>query len=127
MKKSLTIFCIALLLPILSACGAQDTPSYNIAKSGNWIDGTYTQSAQGYRGNFPVTITINDGNLTNIKIGKNEETPDRGGKALKQMPQAMIDAQNYEVDGISGATRTSDGLKDAVARALETASKEATK
>ena len=55
---------------------------------------------------------------------KNDETPDRGGKAIKKMPDAMIEAQSYDVDGISGATRTSDGIKDAVARALEDASKD---
>lgn len=125
MKKLITTFCIALFMPILSACGA-DEPSYQIAAPGNWTDGTYTQSGKGYRGNLSVTVTIEGGKMTDIEIGKNEETPDRGGKAIEKMPKAMIEAQSHDVDGISGATRTSDGLKDAVARALEDASKDAT-
>lgn len=123
MKKLITTFCIALFVPTLSACGA-DEPSYQIAEAGSWTDGTYTQSGKGYRGNLPVTVTIEGGKMTDIEVGKNDETPDRGGQAIKKMPDAMIEAQSYDVDGISGATRTSDGIKDAVARALEDASKD---
>lgn len=126
MKKLITTFCIVLILPIVSACGSNNEASYNIAQPGEWTDGTYTQSAKGYRGDFPVTVTIEEGKMTDITVGKNDETPDRGGKAIKEMPEAMIAAQTHEVDGISSATRTSDGLKDAVARVLEDASKTST-
>ena len=126
MKKLFTTFCISLLVPTLTACIGNNTPTYDIAASGQWTDGTYTQSAEGHRGQFPVTGTIKGGKMTDIQVGTNEETPDRGGKAIKKLPQAMLDAQTYDVDGISGATQTSDGLKDAVARALAEASTDTT-
>ena len=50
------------------------------------------------------------------------ETPDIGGKAIAELPAEMIKGQTYEVDAISGATITSNGMKDAVARCLEQAS-----
>ncbi len=38
------------------------------------------------------------------------------------LPAEMIKGQTYEVDATSGATITSNGIKDAVARCLEQAS-----
>ncbi len=123
MKKLIASCCLVASVPFLAACGG-GAPTYHIAEPGQWKDGTYTESAKGYRGDFAVTVTVKDGKMTAIDVGKHNETPDRGGKAIKTMPDAMIDAQSHEVDGISSATRTSDGLKDAVARALEKASED---
>lgn len=121
MKKFISGCCMVMLIPLLSACGDK-TPSYQITDPGTWTDGTYTHVSRGYRSDLAVTVTIDGGKMTEIEVAKNDETPDRGGKAIEEMPQAMIEAQTHEVDGISSATRTSDALKDAVAQSLEEAS-----
>ena len=41
--------------------------------------------------------------------------------ACEQLPDAMVAANSYNVDGIAGATVTSDALKEAVKAALENA------
>ena len=109
-------------LLLLNGCG--NTNTYNISESGNWKDGTYTETAKGKKGNFEVSVTIKDGTISDISVGENQETPDKGGVVIDTLPGQMLEKQTYDVDAISGATVTSDALKDAVARCLEQASNE---
>ena len=120
MKKLTAVFICAFAI-VLTACGKTET-NYNISASGSWKDGTYTETAKGKNGHFDVTVIISDGKISDIQIGDNKETPDLGGKAIDELPAEMIKGQTYEVDAISGATITSTGIKDAVARCLEQAS-----
>lgn len=119
--KKLTAIVIGAFAIVLTACGETET-NYNISDSGSWKDGTYMETAKGKKGNFVVTVIISDGKISDIQIGDNKETPDIGGKAIVELPAEMITGQTYEVDAISGATITSNGIKDAVARCLEQAS-----
>ncbi len=74
------------------------------------------------KGDFDVTVIILEGKISDIQIGDNKEMPDLGGKAIDELPDEMVKGQTYEVDAVSGATITSNGIKDAVARCLEQAS-----
>lgn len=126
--KRQTIAIISLLaasLTILSGCGASDAETkavYEIGESGTWTDGTYIETAKGKKGSFDVTVIIEEGTISSVTVGDNKETPDRGGVAIRQLPDQIVEAQSYEVDAVSGATVTSNGIKDAVARCLEKAS-----
>jgi len=121
-KYSILIACILVVVSI-SGCGTQqEEKNYEISEAGTWTDGTYIESTKGKNGTFDVTVTILDGEISNIEIGENSETPERGGAAIQQLPSIMIEQQTYDVDAVSGATITSDGIKDAVARSLEKAS-----
>lgn len=116
---------VCLLAVLLVGCGTNDTnpvESYEISEVGSWKDGTYVETASGRNGDFEVTVVIKNGNIENISVGGNEETPDKGGKVIEQLPEKMKTAQSYNVDAISGATVTSEGIKDAVAKCLEQAS-----
>jgi len=120
-KYRILIVCIFLVVA-MSGCETKEK-NYEISESGTWTDGAYVESAKGKNGAFDVTVTILDGKISNIEIGENSETPERGGVAIQQLPSKMIEQQTYSVDAVSGATITSDGIKDAVARSLEQASK----
>ena len=109
-------------LLLLNGCG--NTNTYNISESGNWKDGTYTETAKGKKGDFEVYVTIKDGTISEMSVGDNQETPDKGGVVIDTLPGQMLERQTYDIDAISGATVTSDALKDAVARCLEQASGE---
>lgn len=127
MKKTISILAVLGCLLILGGCGTSDTEqakTYTIAEAGTWIDGTYTETANGKKGNFEVTVVIEGGNITGIFVGNSEETPDKGGVAIAQLPEEMVAAQSYDVDAVTGATITSNGIKDAVARCLEKASEQ---
>lgn len=120
MKKLTAVF-LCVFAIVLTACGTKEK-NYNISDSGSWKDGTYTETAKGKKGDFDVTVTVSEGKILDIQIGANKETPDLGGKAITELPAEMIKGQSYEVDAITGATITSNGIKDAVARCLEQAS-----
>lgn len=122
MRKFLVLCGLLCLLPLAGCSSDDEAKSYAIAEAGSWHDGKYSAQAEGYAGSFSVTITIANGHLQAIEVGDHAETPDRGGAALESMIPKMIDAQSYDVDAMSGATITADGLRDAVARCLEEAS-----
>ena len=121
MKKLFCAAVIAILsLVLLTGCG-----EYKVSESGTWTDGTYTTNVVGKNGVFEVSVVISDGKMTTIVVGENDETEELGGEAIKQLPAAMLEAQTYDVDILSGATKTSNALIKAVGKCLEEASKEA--
>lgn len=126
MKKMISLLAVFGCLLFLAGCGtsnANQKKAYEIAEAGTWVDGTYTETSKGKNGSFEVEVVIEDGNIVSISVGDNVETPDKGGIAIAQLPEKIVAAQSYDVDSVSGATVTSNGIKDAVARCLEKASK----
>lgn len=95
---------------------APNTRSFTNTK---YKDGIYTGNATGYRPGLVVQVTISKGTIANITIvAHNERDPKHYGLAMKQVPEEIIKNQSTTVDGISGATRTSNGIKNAVNDAL---------
>ncbi|MDO5701735.1 MAG: flavocytochrome c [Lachnospiraceae bacterium] len=94
--------------------------------SGAYKPGTYTASAEGFGG--PVEVTVNvgsNGGITDVTIKGDGETPDVGGAAIPMLKQSAVTAQSAEIDGVSGATFTSDAVKKALGEALVQAGGEA--
>lgn len=125
-KVKLIILIISLTTVLFTGCSNNASTKlledYNITEAGTWKDGSYSETATGKKGKFDVTVIIEDGKISDINIGSNNETPDKGGVAIKTLPDEIIDRQSPNVDAVSGATITSDAIKDAVARCLERAS-----
>lgn len=82
------------------------------------ISGEFTGEAVGYNGKVIVKLTLSDGILTQVTAEGPGETPDIGGNALTLMPPLMVASNSVEVDGISGATLTSNAILEAAAQAL---------
>lgn len=78
-----------------------------------YIPGTYTGSAQGINGTVTVTMTFDETSITDVKIDASAETPAIGGAAAPELEKAILEAQSAQIDGISGATITSDAVKKA--------------
>ena len=87
----------------------------------SYVDGTYVGTGKGMNGKFQVTVTIAGGQVTDIQVGENSETQGIGSNAIEQVPGRIIQAQSVNVDGVAGATVTSDAIKEAVADALSQA------
>ena len=84
-------------------------------------DGVYTGSAQGFGGQITVQVTISGGQITDICIvGADDETPSYFSSA-KAVISAMLSSQSPNVDTVSGATYSSNGIINAVKRALSQA------
>lgn len=83
--------------------------------------GTYTETANGRNGDVTVAVTVSTDKIESVKIVKHSETPGIGTLAVDKLPSAIVAAQTAGVDGVTGATVTSDAVKKAVAAALKKA------
>ena len=79
---------------------------------------TATGSANGFGGSVSVTLTLENGKIVDCTIDASNETPAIGGVAADTLKSQLIEAGNAEIDGVAGATVTSDAVKAAVAAAL---------
>ena len=85
-------------------------------------DGEYTAEGKGIGGKVPVTVTVKDGKVSEVKVGDNSETQGIGSKAIEQLPAKIVEANGLEgVDAVSGATVTSKAIFTAVEDCLSQA------
>lgn len=63
----------------------------------------------------PVTVTLDVDvaaqSVVGVAIEGDAETPEKGGKAIEVMQQAMLEIGSIEVDGVSGASVTSEAIQ----------------
>ncbi len=83
-------------------------------------DGTYTGKASGYSEtkDIEVSLTIGSGKITDVGV-KHEEKIDLN--ATRIIPQPIIDKQSVQVDGVTGATVTSQAIVEGAFQALKQA------
>ena len=110
-KVSVLLLCLFLL----TGCHSQKTTTQDTI----YRDGTITTVASGYGGEFEVETIVNNDEIVDIIVKENNETPSIGGVAIEQMIEIMKEKNSYDVDTISGATFSSQALKDAVKEAME--------
>ena len=82
---------------------------------------TTTGTAKGFGGDVTVTLTLTDGVITDAKAEGADETPGVGTPALEQLPAAMVAGNTVNVDIVSGATYSSNGVIEAAKAALTAA------
>lgn len=104
--------------------GANAAASYILSLSepeeeGGSSGGALTGTADGYMGPITVEVTMDGDTITGVTVTSNSETPNIAGTALEQIPAAIVEANSPDVDAVSGATYTSNGIMDAVRNALE--------
>ena len=87
-----------------------------------YTPGTYTASRKGIASDVTVTMTFDETSITDVQIDVSGETPELGGKAGPALEQAILDAQSADVDAYTGATVTSDAIREAAADCISQAS-----
>ncbi|WP_304509461.1 FMN-binding protein [Anaerotignum sp.] len=91
---------------------------------GPYSDGTYTGTADGYRPGLTVEVVIENGYIASIEVVAHNEKNERFyGEPIQVIPQEIVAAQSTDVDIVTGATFTSNGIKNAVNNALASALK----
>lgn len=94
--------------------GAKDSAA---SESGTYKDGTYTGTAPGYAGDLTVEVKVSGGKITSIDI-----TDTSDDKAYLDLASGLIDdiieKQTTDVDTVSGATYSSNGIIEATKKAL---------
>ncbi len=83
-------------------------------------DGTFTGKALGYsdKKDLEVTVRIRAGRISDVSV-KHEEKIDLN--ATKIVPQRIIEKQSVQVDGVTGATITSQAIVEGAFQALKQA------
>lgn len=85
--------------------------------------GTYTGVGIGMGGEISVEVTVDDSSIKSVEIVSHNETPGISDNAIEKMPENILDAQSAETDSVAGATMSSNGIKEAVNKAIEQAIK----
>lgn len=118
-KRSLALLLSLALTAGLSACEKEpaDTPAPEVSAPAG-VSGDFSATTKGFGGDVTVTLTIADNTLIDVKIVGEGETLDVGGRAIELLPGTMTAANSVEVDGISGATVTSEAILAAAKKAL---------
>ncbi|MDR0568385.1 MAG: FMN-binding protein [Spirochaetaceae bacterium] len=117
-------FTSAAILEAVRACIAQAQ-----REGGGYEPGTYTASAKGYHSaqnsGAPVRVRLEFSAtaITEFKVISHSETYTREAvkTALSQIPQAVLKRQSAEVDGVTGATFTSEALITAAQACIDQA------
>ena len=85
----------------------------------NLVDGVYTGSADAFRGDVEVQVTVENQQVTDISIFSYCDTEEYFFKAAPVVIEEMKEEQSLNIDAVSGATYSSNGIIHAVANALE--------
>ncbi len=122
MKKALVL---ALALAVIFGLG------FNMMAGGHWEDGEYTgYSEAGPRGYVQANVTIEDHAITAVELieftqvdrAKDEDYGwDEFHEAMEVLPERFVEANDYDVDIVTGATGTSEKAMEAVRMALQKA------
>lgn len=87
----------------------------------NAADGVYEGEATGFGGPITAKVTISGGYITAVEVIGDSETEGLGSVAVEKIPGRVVDAQTLNVDGVSGATVSSNAVKAAISAALASA------
>lgn len=114
-KKLISVALVAMMVVSMVACGtktepAAEAPASNVEK--------FTGSAAGKNGDVTVEVTLTDGVISDVQVTEHQETAGLCEPAIEQVPAAIVAANSTAVDSVSGATVTSDAIKEAVKAAL---------
>ena len=111
---------------------ATPTPTPKPAKkpkkdtSVSYKDGVYEGQAEGFDGTVTVKVTIKNGKIKKIS-NTNTDTPEFFNKAWKTIKSNVISRQSTsEIDTVSGATFSSNGILGALSQALSRADQSGT-
>lgn len=105
---------------------ANASPGGPTTTTPKYKDGTYTGSvADAFYGNIQVAVTIRGGKITDVKFLQYPDTHETSvyinQQAIPYLQQEAIQAQNSNVNIISGATFTSQAFQQSLAAALSQA------
>ncbi|NCC68713.1 MAG: FAD-dependent oxidoreductase, partial [Clostridia bacterium] len=108
---------------LVSGCGstsAEATAAPVTDAPSLFTPGTYTATAQGM-GEVTVTMTFDASSITDVQLNLAGETEDIGQAAGDTLIEQILGAQDSEIDGVSGASVTSNAVKEAAASCVQQA------
>lgn len=86
-----------------------------------YMDGVYEGTGIGFGGDITLSVTIAEGKISQVEIVSADAEDPAYFDMAKVLTDSIVEAQNSEVDTVSGATYSSNGIRDAAADALSKA------
>lgn len=83
--------------------------------------GEFTVVTPGHNGDLPMVVTLSEDRIENIDIDTSGESAGIADIVFTRIPQQIIEGQTLNVDILSGASVTSNGVIDGVAKAVKLA------
>ena len=101
----------------LSSLGILQVAEYSVNMR-SYVPGTYTASAQGMDGPVYVQITVDKSSITDVSVDVSGETPGIGAEIADEVRSQILASQSAEIDGVAGATVSSDAVRAALDDAM---------
>ena len=83
--------------------------------------GQYCVTAPGHNGDLPMVVTLSMDRIESIDIDTEGESEGIADVVFKRIPSQILEGQTLNVDILSGASVTSNGVIDGVAKAIKMA------
>ena len=83
--------------------------------------GTYTATARGHHSDVTVEVTVSDEAIESVTVVDDDETYNISDAAIDTVPGQIVEHQSVNVDGVAGATMTSQAILNAVRDCIEQA------
>lgn len=112
MKKVVSILLVLLMVTSLFGCASKTAAPAAETLSGK---------GDGFGGEVTVTVTKEGDKITKVEVNAPNETQGIGSKAVDELPAKIVEANSADVDVVTGATYTSNGIIYAVKNALDPA------
>lgn len=106
---------IALVLGVALGCASAPREVTPIGTA----TGTATGTAPGYGGPIEVTVTMEDGFITDVVIRGDHETPAFAQPIFMRAPGMIRSENSAQIDGFAGATITLMGVIEATQQAID--------
>ena len=87
----------------------------------SFTPGEYEVNAIGHSGNLPMKVSFSEKRIESINIDTKGETEGIADVVFVRIPDKIIEGQTLNVDALSGASETSNGVIDGVAKAVKLA------
>ncbi|ACB86237.1 FMN-binding protein [Natranaerobius thermophilus] len=111
MKKLAILTVLVMLFSFSWTMASEDINVENIP------DGDYRGTGSGFNDDITVDVVVSDGQITSVEVVEHDDTPDYFEDA-EEVLDRIVEAQSTQVDVVSGATASSEGILEAVKNAL---------
>ena len=121
---SALILCVALgvgrLIPSKNTAAEAAASGQTFSETtGRYANGVYAGSGAGFRGEVSSRVTVEGGRITDITVLAYSDDADYFERAASGVIPAILSSQTPQVNAVSGATFSSNGILEAVADALD--------
>ncbi len=113
-KKLVSLLSVAAMTLSIAGCSANQPSSQSSFKAGS-----YTAESSGMNGEIKVEVKTDENKILEVNVLEHNESPGISDFAIQNIPSQIVEFQSLNIDSISGATYSSNGILEAAKLALE--------